>query len=696
MGTGANQIATKKDLYTAFGAFASASTSRECPTYAEIIAEGLIVSTTLDSKRLVKYSLISAAVVQSGISLSSTSWYVGSNSASVNVTVTLTNATGFTVTDNATWITTSKSGNTVTITATANTSTSSRSGTVTFTVSASQAGDGVARTATFTVSQSGAAAYDPTITVYITNLQAITEYHNPVGIDGDTYFTWSDGSDIDVDLTYDLYYYDGNLYNTIRGTLSQWEAWYDLVSGSDDCCLWNSDWGDVIAGPMGDSDCDRLMETIREAIDSGDTECNFEFPFDLAPSPSVSPTSITFPSSGGSRTVTLNNGVLTSSSKTSSWITLSGAATGSTSVTITASANTTTSPRSGYVYIYVNGTSCSIYVYQNGQTSTDVTIPVSYSIDWGSANGVELDISLSVSGYNTSTGNTKPIASNVRINAGYSGPQHDGTTFLGNLIIPEGEIGDWEIRVWGNYYSSSNGWANICFWDSETANHRYAACSDLDMAGWYSASTAPALSAPLTHIENYGGSVDILFWSDEYGSGWDSDISDVIQGSGGGNTDAPIVTVTPNQYNGWGLSSKSSISGYRCYQSSNSYHTNNGLDIMRINISGMGGYKFTIYIRSYAETTYDYTAAGALDVALSTTNNSTNYPTGSYSSMPSSIKAWTRGNQQSGTDLSSYTAVTYNIPDNFPHFIDIAYKKDSGVNTGDDRGYVLIPNTYLA
>ena len=64
--------------------------------------------------------------------------------------------------------------------------------------------------------------------------------------------------------------------------------------------------------------------------------------------------------------------------------------------------------------------------------------------------------------------------------------------------------------------------------------------------------------------------------------------------------------------------------------------------------------------------------------------------------MPSSIKAWTRGNQQSGTDLSSYTAVTYAIPDNFPHFIDIAYKKDSGVNTGDDRGYVLIPNTYLA
>jgi ferritin-like metal-binding protein YciE len=94
MATGINGIATKEDLYTAFRAFSSASTSKQCPTYAEIIAQGLVVSTTLSSNQLVKYSLISAP-----------------------------------------------------------------------------------------------AASDPTITVYITNLQAITEYHNPGGIDGDTYFT---------------------------------------------------------------------------------------------------------------------------------------------------------------------------------------------------------------------------------------------------------------------------------------------------------------------------------------------------------------------------------------------------------------------------------------------------------------------------------------------------------------------------
>ena len=416
MGTAANQIATKKDLYTAFGAFSSASTSRECPTYAEVIAEGLVVSTTLASNRLVKFSLISAST-----------------------------------------------------------------------------------------------ASDPTITVYITNLQAITEYHNSIGIDGDTYFTWSDGSDIDVDLTYNLYYYDGNLYNTITGTLSQWEALYDLISGSDDCCLWNSDWGEVIAGPMYESDCDRLMEAIREAVDAGDSECDFEFPFDHA-SPSVSPTSVSFASSGGSKVITLNNGVLTNSSESLSWITLSGASTGSSKVTITASKNTTTNSRSGCVYIYVNGTSCPVYVYQSAATVTNINIPVTYSMDgWMSATNTEFDNSLSVTAYNTSTGATKSICSNVNIIDGYGqNGLGDRTINLGTLTIPESELSNWEIRVWGWPRSCSAGYANICFWDKD---YRYAACPNLDMKDWGGSLNSPVLKAPLRYIEDYGGCVDIYFWS---------------------------------------------------------------------------------------------------------------------------------------------------------------------------------------
>jgi hypothetical protein len=60
---------------------------------------------------------------------------------------------------------------------------------------------------------------------------------------------------------------------------------------------------------------------------------------------------------------------------------------------------------------------------------------------------------------------------------------------------------------------------------------------------------------------------------------------------------------------------------------------------MRINLSNCGGKTFTIYIRSYAESTWDYTAAGVLDTALSTSNTSTAYPKGSSGTMPSSIKA---------------------------------------------------------
>lgn len=696
MATETNGIATKEDLYIAFRAFSSASTSKQCPTYAEVIAEGLVVSTTLNSNQLVKYSLISA--VPSGISLSAYSWGINSSSASMNVTVTLTNATGFTVTDNATWITTSKSGNTVTITATANTSTSSRSGTVTFTVSASQAGDGVARTATLTVSQSGAAAYDPTITVYITNLQEITEYYGSNGLDGYTYFRWSDGSAIDDDdLTYDLYCFDGSYSNTVTGTLSQWENFYNSIHGEDDCCLWNTE-EDVIAGPLYEGDCETLWDAIREAAYMGDSECDFEFPFDNA-APSVSPTSVSFASSGGSKVITLKNGVLTSSSESLSWITLSGASTGSTSVTITASENTTSNSRSGYVYIYVDGTSCPVYVNQSAATVTNIDIPITYSMDgWMSATNTEFDNSLSVTAYNTSTGATKNICSSVNITDGYGqNGEGDRTVNLGTLTIPESELSNWEIRVWGHPRSCSAGYANICFWDED---YRYAACPNLDMEDWGGSLNSPVLKAPLRYIEDYGGCVDIYFWSAAVGgTAPNSNQSSNIGGTSGSNSGSaydPSCTLGLTQSGSWTASSKSSVSGYSCYQSSGSYNVNNGLDIMRINLYNFGGQTFTIYIRSYAEGNYDYTAAGALDVTLSTTNNSTNYPTGSYTSMPSSIKAWTRGNQQSGTALSNYAAVSYTIPNNSYHFIDIAYKKDSGINNGDDRGYVLIPNTYLS
>ena len=86
-----------------------------------------------------------------------------------------------------------------------------------------------------------------------------------------------------------------------------------------------------------------------------------------------------------------------------------------------------------------------------------------------------------------------------------------------------------------------------------------------------------------------------------------------------------------------------------------------------------------MYIRSYAESSYDYTIASNA--------NASTYPTSSSSS---DTKAHTSGNQNSGTKLKDYTAVTYTgLKDN--DIIYIVFRKDGSAASGDDRGYVLIP-----
>ena len=55
-----------------------------------------------------------------------------------------------------------------------------------------------------------------------------------------------------------------------------------------------------------------------------------------------------------------------------------------------------------------------------------------------------------------------------------------------------------------------------------------------------------------------------------------------------------------------------------------------------------------IYIRSYAESSFDYTIASKVNAAA--------FPT---QSTDSTVYAHTRGNQQSGKTLSSYTKVEY-------------------------------------
>jgi hypothetical protein len=118
------------------------------------------------------------------------------------------------------------------------------------------------------------------------------------------------------------------------------------------------------------------------------------------------------------------------------------------------------------------------------------------------------------------------------------------------------------------------------------------------------------------------------------------------------------------------------------YRSSSNYNVHNTAAIMYIDISGLTSFK--LYIRSYAESSYDYVMVSQLDQTI---NNSTSY------SSTSLVKAHTRGNQQSGTTLSSYTLVEFTGIDGGSHRITVVYRKDGSANSDDDRGYVLIPKS---
>lgn len=120
------------------------------------------------------------------------------------------------------------------------------------------------------------------------------------------------------------------------------------------------------------------------------------------------------------------------------------------------------------------------------------------------------------------------------------------------------------------------------------------------------------------------------------------------------------------------------------YYSDESHGVDSGYDIMRITIKGYD--EFTCYIRSYGESSFDYTVIGDLDTEL----------TYSMSGGSVGVKAHTQVNQNGGTDINSYTKVVYTGIGGGTHFIDVMYRKDGSVNAEDDRGYLLIDKTTVS
>lgn len=120
---------------------------------------------------------------------------------------------------------------------------------------------------------------------------------------------------------------------------------------------------------------------------------------------------------------------------------------------------------------------------------------------------------------------------------------------------------------------------------------------------------------------------------------------------------------------------------YTMYESYSNVGIHNSYASMTITITGYT--QFTCYIRSYAETTFDYVMISQLDQSIT---GDTSY------SNTTLVKAHTRGNQQSDTSIYGYTEVVYDNIDGGTHTITVVYRKDSSQSSNDDKGYILVPS----
>lgn len=100
-----------------------------------------------------------------------------------------------------------------------------------------------------------------------------------------------------------------------------------------------------------------------------------------------------------------------------------------------------------------------------------------------------------------------------------------------------------------------------------------------------------------------------------------------------------------------------------------SYHINNGKSVATITIKGYD--QFTLYIRSYAESSYDFTEAFALD--------------------ETAVRGRGLFTTKSKQNQTEYIECKYENIDGLEHTIQIMYSKDGSGDINDDRGYFYIP-----
>ena len=262
-----------------------------------------------------------------------------------NKTLTVTSNQAWTASSDAAWLTlseTSGTGNaTLSVTAETNNATSSRSGTVTF-----KAGG---TSYTVSISQEGAAS-----TFSVTPTSAS--------------FTSSGGS---VTLT---------ITSNQSWTASTSATWLTLSN--------NSGMGDATLTITAEVNPSISSRTEAIAFTAGGTSYRVSVTQDGAtPTFSITPTSASFTSSGGNKTLTVTSNQSWTVSSDVTWLSLSDSSgSGDVTLTVTVSANTSINSRFGTITFKAGGTSYEVSISQSGAAATFGVTPTSaeFSADGGS------------------------------------------------------------------------------------------------------------------------------------------------------------------------------------------------------------------------------------------------------------------------------------------------------------------------
>lgn len=132
-----------------------------------------------------------------------------------------------------------------------------------------------------------------------------------------------------------------------------------------------------------------------------------------------------------------------------------------------------------------------------------------------------------------------------------------------------------------------------------------------------------------------------------------------------------ITSMTVDLNNGQWVDSGTTIDGHTVYKSdAGSYHVDNGKSTCTVTVKGYSS--VTVYLRSYAESSWDYAEVGPLD--------------GTVDRHGSSSVLSTSGKQSSTTYLSH----AFTISDTDTHTFQVLYSKDSSGHSYDDRGYFYV------